>query len=233
MTMDNSICIYGHLGLGDHVVCNSIYRQMADSHDFVVIPVKYANVPSVQFMLREVMNIVIRPVYGDEDMFFFVQNIWKGKTLPLGSYAAAAKGFDKAKWDQEFYRHADMPFTDRWDKWICVRNPSKEEKPKAECAVYAFLHQDEERGYLIPENALALNKKVKPVIQPHRTETLFNWWNVIEEAAEIHVICSSFSLFIDSIELPNNPQLFLYDIRPEALPTYRKQWFIHKPADGN
>jgi len=220
------LCLLGHLGLGDHILLNAVYRKYAAQEDLLCIPAYYHNCRSLEFMLRDLPNVVVRPVEDQQESEFFCRQVWKGQTLEIGCAKAKVLGFDMSIWDMELYRHAEVDFWERWKSWLCLRDGKNEQKPSAECSEFAFLHEDESRGFIIPEDQLALHKIVKPVIRPSHRDHIFQWWGVIEQAAEVHCICSSFSLWIDSIDLPKNPKLFLYDVRGESLPTYKKNWLI-------
>jgi hypothetical protein len=232
------LLVVHHLGLGDIIVCNAIYRKLAAENELLCLPVKYHNVPSVAFMLRDLENVCFRPVEDDEEMLMFRDRVWNGEVLGLGLYAHP---FDGRIWDQEFYRHAGMSMQMRWDGWKCDRDRSKEmhsdwtigtgkrlgwditnlrEEP------WAFFHQDLRRGIKIDYNRIENIPALR--VSPSPTEHIFQWWNVIELAPEIHCICSSFALFIDSIELPAKPKLFIHAYaRPcEPLPLFQKDWTI-------
>lgn len=220
--MKPPILISGHLGLGDTIICNAIYRRYALDHELVCIPVKYGNVPSVQFMLRDVENIVIRPIEDDEDLLLFHQQTWKYEKLGLGCFGA---NFTYKDWDRQFFDGAGMDFQTRWSEWKCLRDPIKEEK--ASNTWYstdaAFVHDDHSRG-------MEIMISNTPHQRPIRSETIFDYWAVIEQAPEIHCISSSFALFIDSIPDVPEQKLYLhkYARGDEELPHFKKNWKILK-----
>lgn len=68
------IYIYHHLGLGDHIICNSIVRNFCDSYDTVYLFVKPHNYKNVEFMYRDLTNITLIKGYDN-----FCENYIKRK----------------------------------------------------------------------------------------------------------------------------------------------------------
>lgn len=236
----NNLLIMSHGGLGDFIIINSIIRAKAKLHELVCLPVKYGNVPSVTYMLRDLDNVVIRPVEDDEEALFFRDSIWKFQTLNLGGFG---NGFDGRTWDFSFYLQAGVEYQDRWSKWACPRDEAAEQKvfmaATDDVKPMVFLHCDRTRGLVFDEK----RPEILPVFkswerrettcvspQPFITPILFHWRKVIEHCDEIHCMSSSFSAFIDSIDLPKNPKLFLHQyVRGnEAICGYQKNWEILK-----
>lgn len=228
--MKDYLLIRWHLGLGDAIICNAIVRHYATQHELVCLPVKYHNVPSVQYMFKDLSNVVIRPVYGDEDMNFFADTVWKGPKLGLGMYGA---GFYGSLFDRSFYSQAGLDFDLRWSGWKC----EFDEKTAVEYCNYAgqpvyFVHDDPTRGFVIDKSksdslwAMAEHPKWICRPDPLYSPNLFAWTSWILRATEIHCINSSFALFIDSIDLPNNPPLYLhlYARSGGEVPTFKKNW---------
>ena len=54
----------GHMGLGDHIICNALVRHLAKK-DTIIVPVKKHNETSVKFMFSDNENIVVMPFKGD------------------------------------------------------------------------------------------------------------------------------------------------------------------------
>lgn len=245
----NNILIQGHKGLGDHIICNAIYRHLALSHELVCIPVKYGNCPSVEYMLRDVPNIVIRPVEDDDEACQFARDVWKFKVLNIGCFGF---GFIGSSWDFSFYLQAGVEYYDRWNKWACPRDEAAEEKVAMQFQEFRqntdtwkiFLHEDRSRGLVIDTgkwgrlvetifetSKLANTSGVRTITpDPAITPILFHWRKVIEHCDEIHCMSSSFSAFIDSIDLPKKPKLFLHQyVRgDEAICGYQKDWTVLK-----
>jgi hypothetical protein len=233
MKLNDSLLLVLNLGLGDAIVMNAAIRQMANLYRLVCVPVKYHNVTSVQFMLRDLPNVVIRPVENHDDQLFFANNVWKGRIIWTG---ISGPEWSDTDWDQVMYRQARCEFQTRWTHWKCDRQTRTEEpffQPGSYCnfeeAYSAFVHQDRMRGFFIDKRYIKPNTAITEP-SPLQHGTIFDWWQIIENVNQIHCICSSFCLFIDSIHLPKNPELFLHAYaRPgEPLPKFNKSWEIIK-----
>ena len=46
-----------HLGLGDHLICNAIYRHYSKQSDVVVLPVKERNQQTIEDMLMDLQKL--------------------------------------------------------------------------------------------------------------------------------------------------------------------------------
>ena len=60
---NNKAYIIHHLGLGDHVVCNGLYRNLSKRYKECVLPAKQRNHESLSNMLSDLPNITILPLY--------------------------------------------------------------------------------------------------------------------------------------------------------------------------
>ena len=62
-----------HLGLGDHIICNSIYREYANKYNWVYIPVFQNYLLVIRDMLKDVTNITyipVDPIFANEQISF-------------------------------------------------------------------------------------------------------------------------------------------------------------------
>lgn len=217
------LLVVSHLGMGDHIIMNGLIRQLAKDQDLVVVPAKYANLVSVAYMYRDLPNVAVRPVIDHAEQTFFANDVWRGEVLWLGS---DAQPFNSSQFDREFYRQADMSFQLRWDNFHFRREIMLEIGAPAN-QPYAFIHEDTSRGMRIDRTrAEGLSQIALPdqKISPN----IFEWWNVVEHAAVVHCIPSSFSLLIDSMPRVPDQKLFLHkSARQDVLmPTFRHNWTI-------
>lgn len=217
----NGLLLNWHLGAGDMIICNAIVRHLATQYDIICLPVKHHNVASATYLFRDLTNVLIRGVVDDAEQLMLRDVVWKGAKLGLGMFSD--KPFKGAEFDQEFYRQMGLPFEQRWSGWKCERDDESRSvlfpliaKP------YAVVHDDLKRGFVIPSERLPNIDHFRP----HGLNSIFGYWRMIERADEIHVINSSFALFVDSIDLPNKPKLFLhlYARQHGEVPTFRKDW---------
>ena len=101
----NVIYIYHHLGLGDHIICNSIIRYYSKLYDKIFLFVKECNQKNVSFMFRDLNNVEY--IIGDD--FFINKYIIDNNIKNLIKI-----GFDKLdnrlNFDRSFYEQINLPF---------------------------------------------------------------------------------------------------------------------------
>ena len=52
--------IYHHLGLGDHIICNGLVREICNnSKNSFLLPAKKQNFQTVEFMFRDLKNLTV------------------------------------------------------------------------------------------------------------------------------------------------------------------------------
>lgn len=214
------------------LVTNALVRHFAQTHDVTVLCKKHNQV-SVAFMYRDNPKIVLHTTnnnrMSDDDYADAAVNQVRkhGKeALCLGMYGDRSK-YEAKTWDRSMYAQAGLDFQLRWNDFKCSRQPSCE-LPIPKCR-YFFVHDDPVRGFLIPKERLQKHVKiVKP--EPGQTENIFAYWNLLENAAEIHLIDSSFAILADSLpELKAKRVCIHLYARPDALPpSYRKDFEVLK-----
>jgi len=232
MEMSRYVLIIGHQGLGDHLICNSIYRDYAGKFDHVFIPVVKNYLSTIRQMLGDESNITLIPLYSNYvyRQQKILRNLFKLfgiSSLDLGRLNSNYFRLNGMKIDEIFYFQAKVSIEDRWSEFAFKENRLRQnmlhdrligdiKKP------YIFLHEDKPRGFIIDQDYLNDGSLVvRPDISLNFT--IFDYKSLIEGAAEIHCIESSFCLFIDSLK-DSKQRLFVHRYaRPEAKNNYRNQ----------
>lgn len=217
--MKPTLAIRSHLGLGDNLVCNAIFRKYAEKFS-ITIPCKERNVPSVKFMLKDVEGVTLIPI-GDgtsEDDHHADDAIAGMPSMKLGFYGP--RPFDPERWDSEMYRQASVPFEDRWDKFV-YHDPATKSSEEGQ---FIFLHDDESRGFNIDQSLLPDVRIVRPRIET--TPNIFDTIPLMRAASEIHCIDSCFAILADSIEGITDKLFLHWYARYDKPPHYRKNWTI-------
>lgn len=215
--MKPPIIIRGHLGLGDHLITNALVRYYAQEHEAAIVPCKLHNFTSVRFMWGDLQNVFVVPVVGDEGADAMVK-CFAGERLKLGMFG---EKFSFETWDKCMYDQAGVSFFDRWDKFYVRRSANM---VRASKLPYIFLHEDSDRGYVIDRHQVPGAAEV----QPQKTETIFDWMDVIANAEEIHCIDSSFAILVDSMKdlKASRLVLHLYARENARPPIYKKKWEV-------
>lgn len=205
--------IYHHLGLGDHIICHGIVRNICRkfSNEMNILFVKPQFLESVSFMYNDIANIQYMTM-NDNQVHEFLKGVNKESIVYIGhqhleEYIKESKTFDKA-----FYDQVGLNFKKRWTHFIIRRDLQREialfnkiNPPEK----YIFLHDDPKRGLVIDRSHF-INKDL-PVIIPDITLTnnIFDYLTLMDKAEEIHCIDSSFKLMADSV-LNRNHNLFYH-----------------------
>ncbi len=233
------VLITPHQGLGDHILCNGLYRVVSARNKRVFISVKSKYYAELSNMLSDCENItLIRiPNYKSWKSTRILQlfaRIIGVRVVGLGSYGTGF--FPKGvRFDNNFYNQAGVQFKERWESFHVPRNYKKEKEIYdflgCEKGRYLFLHEDIPRNFIIDRNLLPRDIRVVSPLSPNKRFNLVDYRLVLEQAFEIHVIESSFAAFIESIPTIN-PLIAHRYARPHALHdfrhefTYTKKWNV-------
>ncbi|MDA1277246.1 MAG: hypothetical protein O2960_24815 [Verrucomicrobia bacterium] len=213
----NDLLLLGHLGLGDHLVCNAIVRHLAKSNNLTIL-VKPHNQASVDFMFRDLVNVETFTVADDTEARS-AENEAKAQGYPVfGLGIFGIPPFSSETWDRDFYRQAGIPFQDCWTGFKVADQPSRElSYPKGD---YVFIHENVATGCVM--NRKRLPKKLKVVAaDPKKTNNIFDWWGVIKNAKEIHVMESCFAILVDHTPSLKAQRIVVHDyMRKSVAPIY-------------
>jgi len=194
------IYIHHHLGLGDHIVCNAIVRNIYTKYGKLMLAVKKNNYSSVRHLYSD-LNIEFHVVNDDSDC------IEKYKIMPY-----VRIGFENCRddWEKSFYDQVNLSYDKRFSDFYIKRNPETENALKTKVISsddYSFCNVAASTGkYNIP-----IKSKFDKVYLSPLTDSIFDWMGVIESAKEIHIIDSSVFQLVKQLKL--NCRKVFYDIR--------------------
>ena len=203
-----SIFIMHHLGLGDHIVCNGLVRELMKKCDLIYFPVKHHNFATVKFMFRDVSRkIKYIPINSDNEMTYWgtLNREAFDECVRLGNFyennfVNRHKSFCKG-----FYDNANIDYEKRWESFYVDYGEPEISTTKTD---YNFLHEDKSRGYIIADTY-----KEQEYCEPNHTlgqnseTTIFDYYNIIKNSKQIHCMDSAFSAWIDHIkELEDKPK---------------------------
>jgi hypothetical protein len=230
------VLITPHQGLGDHILCNGLYREYAKSSSRVLVTVKRKYHKELSNMLSDLQNLsfIVMPntrSWTSTRLIQIISRFLGVKVVGLGSYGS--NFFPRGvRFDNNFYDQASIDFEKRWDSFYSPRNLKKERELfdffGCENLKYVFVHEDESRNFKIDRKKLPEGYSiVQPIADPQEFN-LVDYRMIIENAAEIHVIESSFAAFIESI----SPRIPLYAhryARHHALNDFRHEFTYKNP----
>ena len=225
------IFVLPHQGLGDHILCNAIYRHLSGKHRIVIIIVRLKYHNELKYMLRDLPNVYFIVIPNFRHWIFLKKiktliYLLRLRSLGLGFYG---ENFflSALRFDNNYYLQAEIEFDLRWSNFKVSRNIERENEVAKKLIKmpgdYIFLHEDISRGYLIDRSRI---KTELPVITPlqSREFSLFDYRSVLQNATEVHVIESSFAAFIDSLPETNSKKFAHRYSRPEAKSDYKHEF---------
>lgn len=222
-----------HLGLGDHIICNGAIRTLAKEWSQVFVFAKNSNQKRVARMFSDDPKITILSIpnvqYPNEAIesvtsFIRERNIPNFLMLGFDMVGGGSMNFDEV-----FYACARVPFENRWSEFKINRYPVAEaaatNKLNPSGEPYMFVHDDPSRGYNFdPPNPNNLR-----IIRNDPSVDIFDMCGLLESAAEIHCMESSFRCLIEGLPNVKCPLYLHKRIRFEgqanpALSIGRKNW---------
>lgn len=216
-TPQKPLFILGHLGLGDHIICNGLVRVLVERHGGIIIPCYPHNLQAVTFMFRDDPRIEV--VEAQNSTHAAGMAVAHENFLPLGDYRGGK--WDRRRFDQEFYSQANVDFNHRWNSFRVDHDFKYEIENN-----FVLMHDDKERGFVIDHNKIHIT--ARPPQYFCKQYPFFDHLEKIVKAEEIHVINSSFLCLIDSLANVEGQYLILHEYaRPNGeRPTLKRDWKI-------
>lgn len=231
----NNIYIFSHQGLGDQIACNGLVRYYAEKYDRVYVFAKPKNTKNVMRMFRDNPKIFTMPM-EEQNITEFMKISPNNEYLIVGHQKLheELRRDPKGRFDQIFYKMANVPFEDKWNKFYLERNLETEkyvyyhQLGLKEGEEFIFVHDDYERP-MLPSK---LPKNIK-IIRPDKKDiSIFDFLYTIEMAKEVHCIDSSFFNLIDCIQLRSDDNLYFHKyvkihlVGEGGTPTTKLNWKI-------
>lgn len=208
--MNDVITIFHFLGLGDHIICNGLVRNIVKPENKYRLVVKERNLDSVKFMYRDLDNLEYYILDEHSDPRYFIETYKRPKIFIDFSihHNLLMNGmpFDKA-----FYHQLNIDFDKRWDDFYILRDIDSEKNLTAKLnsnnEPYCLIHSTTSDG-VDRINYDYIDKNLKQIKIIH-SETIFDYIDLIENANEIHCVDSSFLHLVESVSV-NTEKLFYH-----------------------
>ena len=222
--------IHPHDGIGDHLICNALYRKLATLHNTIGLFVRPNLVESIKFMLRDVHNIEIIPKH----------DCWntppERPLLGLGLNEAGqvrwgyVQGYYKSTWDHTFYHQCGFDPSLKWDGFRMERDRNREMEfarkinPSNEPFILYMSRGSDNIERIRPSDLPNEYRRfeVKPL-----SDNFFDWLGMLEQAEEIHSIDSSLKWLVEFF--PTKARLYYHTLwkrRGNHLHVSKRDWII-------
>jgi hypothetical protein len=186
-------------------------------------------------MYRDLSNIRFIAL-DDADVKFFMNMNPHNKYLIVGHTMDWCNKLNTGVYkhfDDAFYIAANVPIEDKWNKFYFKRDIEKEKDiyhnkfGLKDGEEYLFIHDDPGRGRHLKPSYIPTGFKIIKSDE-HKDVKLFDFIYTIENAKEIHLINSSISTLIDTMQIKTGP-IFIHkyatsDGKAAPAPNFRLQY---------
>jgi hypothetical protein len=195
--------IYHHLGIGDHIICNGLVRNLYKKYGSVDLFCYGYNEANVKYMYRDLKNLNTIPVSSDQEAnSIIIKNNFD--VLKIGFENLYMNELSES-FDIGFYKMADLPLSSKFDDFYLERDMEKEilisKDLNPENEPYIFIHGDLDMS--------KIRQDIKIIHNP-KEYSLFNLISLLENAEEIHVMESSLKCLINQYKL-TKPKLYYHN----------------------
>jgi hypothetical protein len=240
----NEIFFCGAMSLGDCFVMNAIVHEYAKISHKLVYPCKPEYFQTLQSLYQDCDNIqvVAFETTEQENAFITQHGLIKIFSPPIeGTHihrAGCEPEYIHIHWPQQIYENFDIVFSKRYSGFKMPKNIAGSQElyeSMTDGNPYVLVHRytgDHPNG--IPINITGFRKSVGlpdlPIIEIRegQTDNMLQYKTLIENAAEVHCVPSSFFCLVDSMQLPASCTPYFHDIRRNSLMKVNSRWNNHK-----
>jgi len=245
MTAFDKLFFDSAVGLGDAFVYNAIVHHYARMSNTLYYPARGEFYETIKCLYQDFPNIEVWRFYNQEQEDLFIQsnNLVRLKSYPLITSEIHRIGCPKeyihVHWPQQIYENFDIPFKMRYMDFHMPKDiPGQDElyetltEGETDYVVVHRYASDHPNG--IPLDVPAFRKlsdlpdKKIIEIREGQTTNMLQYKKLVENAAEIHCIPSSFFNFVDSMVPDCKGALFFHDIRRNSLMKVNSRWNNHR-----
>lgn len=214
MGSGDRVCIVPHLGLGDMILLNGLVRKACMANAEVMLFVKKAYISSLRSLFEDLANLRLRFVEEQHALYADGANalatvVKQGYELVLLGQHSGSNEWKKLHplWSKALYRQVGMDPEDMYALFH-VNRPTARENAMLEAVraavgdVYVVVHDDASRGMTIDASHLPPGMPVVHVDDARwRTNNIFDYATVIDNAMQFHGFDSCFMLMADFLNL--------------------------------
>lgn len=204
MNFDDTWLIYQHMGLGDHLICNGLIRNLVRPDRKYIMFVKPHNTAAVSYMYRDLSNVRFFQC-DDAGAVDFINRFGSRDRLHLigFNWTDTTQSFE-----ENFYLQHGVSFSNKWESFKVERDQSLENNVYDHYGVtgdYIFVH-DDSRFKINTDRLPAGVSVVRPKLG--LVDTIFGYAKLIEQAKQVHCIESSFAFMVDLMKL--NTEFYIH-----------------------
>ena len=201
-----------HMGLGDGLICLGLVKTLVTREKecqfyFACLP-NYFH--SIAWMLKDIGNVFPVAVNSGREARQYAQ-FKNAKYLSIG-----INNVDIRRFDECFYEQHQVPFNSRWELAQTPPGPNASSlfnrlNPKN--LPYRLICRQDSSGTKHALRLTAFSGALEIEVYP-ATNNIFDWYNLVFGALEIHTIDTAFIHFVENMLLADTKQkLFFHRIR--------------------
>lgn len=194
-----TIVIHHHFGLGDHIVCNGLVRELIarETPDRAFLTVASRNFDTVSWMFSDEprLSFISLPIRGNPSY----DHSWLKNIPELSNSVFFIIGYENTRkdWDVGFYDSVNIPFEKRWTSFKMPRDKHRESY------LENYLKITDEEPFILVQDYDSVKKRDYKVNTDKRIiylrqyqladgsyTRLTDWCGVIEKAKEVHALSS-------------------------------------------
>eukprot|EP00277_Geminigera_cryophila_P011680 CAMPEP_0179439140 /NCGR_PEP_ID=MMETSP0799-20121207/22781_1 /TAXON_ID=46947 /ORGANISM="Geminigera cryophila, Strain CCMP2564" /LENGTH=391 /DNA_ID=CAMNT_0021221275 /DNA_START=96 /DNA_END=1268 /DNA_ORIENTATION=+ len=238
--------------MGDHIICAGLVHKLAGDYKVLFVVVHAPYLGSFNRLFRDLENVKPFVVQNEDEMMGDRKDaLWQSSDIQMvrvGYHKDAVSRTDTTdaairrgiSFAQVFYRHAGVPYSERWAYPIVPRDSDKEHAlflaAKLTAGAYAFVHDDPSRGLYVDRSSVPENMSIYHPSEGERlSNVLFDYSLVLENAAELHLMDSAFALLADALDLSRENAKFNPDgtyVVKNHNRLYRQNWELLFVPEG-
>lgn len=225
----NSIIIYHHLGLGDHIICAGLVNYISKDFDNIYLPVFERNYANVKYLFSSNKKIILFEVSNTDEkneILSFAKNK-NLKILKIGFEHVKNQSFNLA-----FYNQLKLDYKVSFDYFTLPIDTEREDELIKHLS--KFYNVDTSKNFTLIHSTSSRathplrRKKTKNEIFVEKDSDLFKniflYKKLILKASEIHCMNSSFIHIVERV--PTNAKLFYHEIREPSSLSLSKDWNV-------
>ena len=204
MNFENTWLIYQHMGLGDHLICNGLVRNIVRPDRQYIMFVKPHNTGAVSYMYRDLSNLKFFECDDAGAVDFINKFGFRDRLHLIGfNWTDTRRSFE-----ENFYMQHGVPFENKWESFQVNRDDQLETNVYDHYGItgdYVFVHDD--NRFKINEDRLPTGIQI---VRPKLglVDTIFGYAKLIEHAKQVHCIESSFAFMVDLMKL--NTEFYIH-----------------------
>ena len=207
------LCIVPHLGLGDMIVLNGLIRMACAQRPEVLLFVKRTYISSLRSLFGDLRNLRLKFVEEAHEIHADGQKALRDaeargyEMLLLGVHSGSRWRELDPLWPAALYRQAGLDPSFTHSAFSVQQNNDRENALLAAVRaavgeVYVVVHDDASRAMTLDARYLPPGMPVVHVDDPRwRTNNIFDYIAVIDNAMQFHSIDSCFMLMADMLSL--------------------------------